>query len=181
MDVKQAAQQLGVSTGTVRNWIRTGRLSAVSRVENARVKYHITDRDVLNLMPDGSSGLTRDEAVADSLQTNLYAPIRIGISMDPEPETPAPGRVTEHVSLVQVSDTMHRHIHHQYTLYESIQAEFNTLQSEVAQAQANLAETRDLVRQVHEVVQRGRDAHVIQTLQTSPDRGRHRKHKSSWW
>lgn len=189
MDIKEAAKVLDVSTGTIRNWIRAGKLNATTHVENARIKYKLNDEEVVDLQRTLHSKLAEPEREHDA-----FAPVGVHISMDVESaETPTTSvspasawgmqaiRTAVKESFHEVSDSMQKHIHQQYALYEALQSDFTSLQSEVAATMEELTQTKTLVRHVHDVLQRDRDTHVVKTLQTTMERGRHRKRKTSWW
>ncbi|MDQ0189835.1 helix-turn-helix domain-containing protein [Alicyclobacillus cycloheptanicus] len=260
MDIKQAAKTLGVSTGTIRNWIKAGRLSATTRIEHARMKYEIPDQQVIALTEarDGARNGARDGAHAASteppaadkgeghaeglveahvdgnadgsaadigtvdvdgpaapLSSFRFAPIPLRLSLEVE-EDDSPVVVEDaspeandrsaearqdrsaeaqqvqewlstavkngiNAAFVEVSERLHKHIHHQYELLESVRIELANVLTEVCSTRAEVAATQDLTRHIYDTTQRDRDQMVVRTLQNSLERGRHRKRKQPWW
>src|SRR5579875_3149004 len=121
MDIKQAADRLGVSTATIRNWIRTGKLKATLETQNARVKYVIDDDELLKL---------RGEEWQDTSSSMPSAVPEQGISLPREWVIEAIKQAVKE-SYLDFSDSLNRYIHEQNSLYGAIQRELEALQSEI--------------------------------------------------
>jgi excisionase family DNA binding protein len=203
MDIKQAAEQLGVSTATVRNWIRIGKIKANTHVHNTRWKYVIDEAEVQKLAPSSS--------------TSDKTPVHVGFESEPaEVRIPTEGAAASeaslttkvtlapvppdsiHVprewivdaikqavkeSLLEFSETYRKYPFEQQDLSElqdALQRELASLHQEIAATKEDIQTAKDLLQFQQEQRHQSRDQHVMNQLQTIRE-GKHRKKKSFWW